>query len=321
MTAPTILATRRLPGQAFNLLDNLEILHGQLPESLGDSPRKGIRTLIVNDQRVDGRVLDLLPDIGLVANVGVGYDLVDVSECDRRGVSVIHTPGVVDRATADLAFALLLAVRRRVVEADGFIRTGAWPSSRHDSMIGHDVSGSTLGIVGLGRIGKAVARRAAAFDMHVLYNATRRQPPEVERQLAVEYRELDQLLREVDAVTIHCPLGPQTIGLIDGRRLSLLRDDSCIINTARGRVIDEVALLQELRAGRLHAGLDVYANEPHVAVELLDLPNVVLTPHVGTSTHETRAAMTALVVRNILAFQAGQPLLTPVREGSSRHAG
>jgi glyoxylate reductase len=247
-----------------------------------------------------------------VANYGVGYDGVDVPACAARGVTVTNTPGVVDGATADLAMALLLASRRRLVEADALVRRREWDDTETDAIEAVDVHGSTLGIVGCGRIGRAVARRARGFDLHLLYTQRSRLAPELEEELGVEYRELDELLAESDAVTLHTPLTPETKGLIDARRLALLRDGACLINTARGAVVDEPALVAELAGGRISAGLDVFANEPAVPEALLGLPNVVLTPHVGTSTDRTREAMTRLVVDNVLAAAEGRPLLSPV---------
>jgi glyoxylate reductase len=242
-----------------------------------------------------------------VANFGVGYDRIDVAACAERGVAVTNTPGVLDAATAELTLALILAVRRRVVEGDRLVRSGAWRGSWSEGFLGRELTHATLGIIGLGRIGSAVARRARGFELRVLYS----QRTHVDTELA-EYRQLDDLLCESDVVTVHAPRTPETEGLIDARRLALMRDGACLVNTARGEIVDEEALVLELVAGRLSAGLDVFAHEPAVPAELLDLPNVVLTPHIGSATVETRAAMTRLVVDNILAFERGDPLLTAV---------
>jgi glyoxylate reductase len=295
-----VFATRRYPGPAFEELGDLEV------GSLGDlrEPRADIQGLIVSNEPVP---LDLLPGLRVVANFGVGYDRVGVEACAARGVVVTNTPGVLDDATADLAFALLLAVRRGVVEGDRLVRSGGWNASWSEGAITEEAAGSTLGVVGLGRIGSAVARRARGFDMPVVY--TRRRP--VNTDLG-EYRELDALLAEADLVTLHLPLTPETEGLIDARRLALLRDGACFVNTARGEIVDEDALVAELVAGRLRAGLDVFAHEPHVPPELLDLPNVVLTPHLGSASRQAREAMTRLVVDNLLAVERGDPPVTPV---------
>ena len=215
---------------------------------------------------------------------------------------------MLDQATADLAFALVLAARRQLVEGDRLVRSGGWSGSWSEGRLAEEVSGSTLGIVGLGRIGAAVAQRARGFDLRVLY--TQRRP--VDTDLA-EFRDLDALLAESDIVTLHVPLTQETRGLLDARRLALLRDGACLVNTARGEIVDEQALVGELVSGRIRAGLDVFVDEPHVPAELLELPNVVLTPHLGSATRQTREAMTRLVVDNLLAVERGKPPLTPVR--------
>ncbi|MGH3076744.1 MAG: 2-hydroxyacid dehydrogenase [Gaiellaceae bacterium] len=295
-----VLATRRYPGPALGEIGDLEIV----PLASLDGPRPDIEGLVVANEPPP---LELLPALRIVANFGVGYDRIDVAGCAARGVVVTNTPGVLDAATADLTMALILAATRRVVEGDRLVRSGGWTGSWADSGFAEELTGSTLGIVGLGRIGSAVARRARGFDLRILY--TRRSP--VETDLG-EYRELDALLAASDVVTIHAPLTSETEGLIDARRLSLLRDDACLVNTARGEIVDERPLVAELVAGRIRAGLDVFAHEPHVPRELLDLPNVVLTPHLGSATRQAREAMTRLVVDNLLAVGRGGPPLTPV---------
>jgi glyoxylate reductase len=295
-----ILANKRYPGPALDELDDLEIL----PIAGLKHVREDVEGLIVGNEPVP---LELLPNLRIVANFGVGYDRIDMAACTARGVVVTNTPEVLDDAVADLAFALILAIRRQVVEADRFVRSGAWRRSWSEGGLAEEVTGSTLGIVGLGRIGRAVARRAVGFELRVLYSQRRR----VETKLA-EFRELDALFAESDVVTIHTPLTAETAGLVDARRLSLLRDGACLVNTARGEIVDERALVAELVSGRIRAGLDVFVHEPKVPRELLELPNVVLTPHVGSATRQTRETMTRLVVDNLLAVERGQPPLTPV---------
>ena len=302
-----VLATGRLPGPAFDELDDVGIA------PLEELERKsGVEALIVTNETVDDRVLELLPELRLVANFGVGYDRIDVAACSRRGVTVTNTPGVLDAATADLAMALLLAAQRRVVEGDRDIRAGAWRGGWAGGALAVEVTGATLGIVGLGRIGAAVARRAQGFELHVLYTKRTRLDPATERQLNAEWRSLDDLLRESDAVTLHVPHTPDTAGLLDARRLALLRDGAVLVNTARAEVVERDALLRELVGGRLRAGLDVFWDEPHVPAGLLDLPNVVLTPHIGSATEAARFGMTRLVVDNVRAVLAGGEPLTPV---------
>jgi glyoxylate reductase len=310
-----VLASRRLPGPAFEELPEVEVLGGKLQDVLGD-PRPEVFALAAIYEVVDDDVLDLLPELRLVANYGVGYDGVDVGACAARGVAVTNTPGVVDGATADLAMLLLLASRRRLVEADALVRRREWDTTEADAIEAVDVHGSTLGIVGCGRIGRAVARRARGFDLRLLSTQRSRLDPEVEAELGLEYRDIDELFAAADAVTLHTPLTEETEGLVDARLLALLRDGACLINTARGKVVDEPALVAELTTGRIAAGLDVFAGEPEVPEELLDLPNVILTPHMGTATDGTREAMTRLVVDNILAAADGRPLLTPVEPPS-----
>jgi glyoxylate reductase len=303
-----VLATRRYPGPAFDELDDVEIL--RLAEL--SAPRPGVEALIAGNETVDAGLLDLLPDLRLVANFGVGYDRIDLATCAARGVAVTNTPGVLDAATADLAFALLLAAQRRVVESDTLVRGGGWRGGWADGTLAREVTGSTLGIVGLGRIGRAVARRARGFDLRILYAQRTRLPEAEERALGVEWRALDELLAEADSVSLHVPRTTATERLIDARRLALLRDGATLVNTARGEVVDEPALVRELVAGRIRAGLDVFAHEPSVPAELLGLPNVVLTPHIGSATEAARFAMTRLAVDNVLAVAAGRPPLTPV---------
>jgi glyoxylate reductase len=296
-----VLATQHLPGPAWEELRNVEI-------GSPDVRRDDVEALVAPGMPIDDAVLDLLPSLRLVANYGVGYDQVDVDACRARGVAVTNTPGVVDDATADLAFALLLATRRRLVEGDRHVRSGAWNTTwAQPPFLGREVTGSTLGIVGLGRIGRAVARRASGFDMRVLYHQrTQLDEP------GLEYRELDDLMRESDVVSIHAPLTSETRGLITRAHLALLRDGTALINTARGGLVDEDALVAELVSGRISAGIDVFVHEPAVPEALWTLPNVVLTPHLGSGTVETRAAMTRAVVDNLLAAERGEPLPTPV---------
>jgi glyoxylate reductase len=295
-----VLATRRYPGPAFDELADVEIT----PVDAVVEARPDIEALIVANEPVP---LERLPALRIVANFGVGVDQLDVAELTQRDIAVTNTPGVLDAATADLTMALILAVRRRLVHGDRLVRAGAWRGSWAEGFLGREVTASTLGIIGLGRIGRAVARRARGFEMQVLY--TQRTPSDTDLG---EYRGLDDLLRESDVVTIHTPRTPETQGLIDARRLALMRDGTSLVNTARGEIVEEQALVRELVGGRLSAGLDVFAHEPAVPSELLELPNVVLTPHIGSATVETREAMTRLVVDNLLAFERGDALVTPI---------
>jgi len=294
-----ILSSRRFPGPAWDELRDVDYFDWPLTEE-----RKGAEALAVVARPVDAALLDLLPDLRLVANYGAGYELVDVDACRARGITVTNTPGAVDAPTADLAFALMLAVRRRVVEGDRYVRAGRWGSGwAEEELIGDDVSGATLGIVGLGGVGRAVARRARGFEMRVLYAKRQRLAAPDEAELGVEYRELEDLLTEADLVTLHLPHTSETERLVDARRLALLQDGACLVNTARGAIVDEKALVSELVSGRIRAGLDVFVHEPHVPDQLFDLPNVVLAPHLGTALASAREAMTRVLVDNLLAFE------------------
>jgi glyoxylate reductase len=294
-----ILAARVFPGPAWAELADVE--YGDLRTARDD-----VEGLAVVAEPVDAETLDRFPGVRVVANYGAGYDLVDVDACRARGVVVTNTPGVTAAATADLAFALMLAVLRRVAAGDRVVRSGAWGSGWADEPLrGDEVSGATLGIVGLGRTGTAMAQRARGFDMRVLH--TRRADDG-----DPGYRPLDDLLREVDVVSLHVPLTDETRAFVDARRLALMRDGACLVNTSRGLVVDEPALVAELVSGRLRAGLDVFANEPDVPPELFDLDNVVMTPHLGTATEATREAMTRVLVDNLLAVERGEEPPNPV---------
>lgn len=264
--------------------------------------------------RVDAAVLGAAgPQLRVVANVAVGYDNVDVAAARARGVVVTNTPGVLDAATADLTMGLVLALARRIAEGDRFLRTGTPWVWGPRMMTGLDLSaGATLGIIGYGRIGRAVARRARAFDLRVLATPTRTALTAEERA-AVEFRELPDLLAQCDVVTLHCPLTPQTHHLIDDTALARMRPGALLVNTARGGVVDTEALVRALASGRLGgAALDVFEDEPHVDLRLLGLQQVVLTPHLGSAGAATRSAMCALAVRNVAAVLAGEAPLTPV---------
>ena len=306
-----VLTSQRLPGPAFDELTDVEYFVGRLPDAL-HAPRPGVEAVITFRERFTPDAIELLPNLKLVAVYGVGFDGIDIASCHKRGIIVTNTPGVLDAATAELAIALILASRRRIVEADAAVRRGAWIDASRDLLLGEDLDGSSLGIVGLGRIGQRVARLARALGMKVTYFQRTRLDRDLERNMGVDYAPFDRLLSECDVVSLHCPMTEQTIGLIGMRELNLMRDGACIINTARGPLIVESALVEVLESGRICAGLDVFTSEPEVPIAIRTLPNVVLSPHSGTSTTRTRAAMTRLVVDNILAVGAGRAPITPV---------
>jgi glyoxylate reductase len=248
------------------------------------------------------------PGLRIVSNVAVGFNNIDVAAATARGVMVTNTPGVLDETTADLTVALLLAAARRVVEGDRMIRAGRFLGWAIDMLLGQDVHGATLGVVGMGRIGQAVARRGRGFGMRVLYTSRHRLPEERERELAATRVDLDRLLAESDFVTLHVPLTEQTRHLIGARELASMRPTAVLVNTARGPVVDEVALAEALRAGRIWAaGLDVYEDEPRVHAGLLELENVVLAPHIGSASVRTRSRMSEMAVDNLLAGLRGEP--------------
>jgi glyoxylate reductase len=264
--------------------------------------------------RVDGPLLDAAgPGLRVVSNVAVGYDNVDVAAAAARGVVVTNTPGVLTDATADLAMALILMVTRRLGEGERLVRSGRRWDWSLDFMLGTGLQGATLGIVGLGEIGSATARRARAFGTQIRYTGRRRAAPEVEAELHAEPRPLDDLLAESDVVSLHVPLTAATRHLIDAGRLQRMRPDAYLVNTARGPIVDEAALAAALRAGAIAgAALDVFEREPEVHPDLLALENVVLVPHLGSATVETRTAMALLAARNAVAVTRGEPPLTPV---------
>jgi lactate dehydrogenase-like 2-hydroxyacid dehydrogenase len=265
-------------------------------------------------ERVDAAVLDAAgPQLQVVANTAVGFDNVDVDAARARGVVVTNTPGVLDRATADLTMGLVLAAARRIAEGDRFLRRGTPWTWGPRMMVGLDLSaGATLGIVGFGRIGRAVARRARAFDLRVVATPTRAELDDDERA-ATEFAELPELLRHSDVVSLHCPLTPETQHLIGADTLALMQPHALLVNTARGGVVDTDALVTALREGRIGgAALDVFEDEPAVDPRLLELEQVVLTPHLGSAASVTRSAMCRLSVANAAAVLAGRPALTPV---------
>jgi glyoxylate reductase len=255
------------------------------------------------------------PGLRIVSNVAVGYDNIDVEAATRRGVLVTNTPGVLTDTTADFAFALLMAAGRRVVEGDRFLRAGRFHGWAIDMMLGQDLHGATLGLVGVGRIGGAVARRARGFDMRILYSDAVALTPEVESELGATRVDLERLLEESDFVSLHVPLTPDTHHLIGTEELGRMKSTAVLVNTSRGPVVDAEALAAALREGQIFAaGLDVFEREPEVHTALLDLDNVVLTPHIASASGRTRSEMCAMAVKDHIAGLRGerpQNLLNP----------
>jgi glyoxylate reductase len=314
-----ILISNSLPAEALQLIpagievdlhDSLEPLpREQLISRLRD--KDGLVCHIVT--AVDEEVLAASDRLRVVANVAVGYNNIDVAAARRRGIVVTNTPDVLTETTADFAWALLMAAARRVVEADAYARSGRWKRWEWDLLWGLDVHGKTLGILGFGRIGRAVARRALGFRMQVLYHDAVRAAAAVEQELSATYAGLDTVLRESDFVTLHTPLLPETRHLIDERALRSMKKTAILVNAARGPIVDEAALVRALTEGWIAgAGLDVFEEEPRIHPGLLPLHNVVLAPHIASASRETRLAMASLAVRNCVAVLEGKPPITPV---------
>ncbi len=258
-------------------------------------------------EKIDRQTLDAAgPNLRIVANVAVGYDNIDVAACTERGVAVTNTPGVLDETTADFAWTLLMAVARRLVEADRFARSGEWKKWNLDQLCGTDVWGKTLGIVGLGRIGRAVARRALGFRMRVIYNSNTRATPEIEKELNAEYRSRAEVFEQADFVSLHVPLNAATRGLVGPTELARMKKTAFLINTTRGPVVQEAALIDALERGLIAgAALDVFEQEP-IIPDGLRRDNVVLAPHLGSASVETRTKMALIAVENATALFAGK---------------
>jgi len=306
-----VFVSAHLHGDALDRLRKVhEVTVGQ---GLGD----GDAWVTFVTDRVDAARLATAPRLKIVANVAVGVDNIDLDACRARGVIVSNTPGVLTEATADIAFGLLLAACRRIAEGDRLVRANEWTGWSPSLLVGAPVHGATLGIVGFGRIGQAVARRARGFGMPVLYTQRSRLAHDLERSLGAAYAALDDLLARSDIVSLHCPLTPETRGLLSAERLSRMKRGSVLVNTSRGPVVDESALAVALEKGPLAAaGLDVYEDEPRVNARLRKQPNVVLTPHIASADRPTREAMARMAVDNALAVLEGKAPLNPVNLGA-----
>ena len=317
--AKRVLISSTLPREAVGLIPGdftLDYNNSEVPLSKAElvSRLKGKDGLICHIiSTIDEEVLASAPTLKVVANVAVGYNNIDVAAARRRGVIVTNTPDVLTETTADFAWTLLMATARRVVEADHYARSGRWTAWKWDLLWGADVHGTTLGIVGFGRIGRAVARRALGFNMRVLYHDAVRADAAVERELSATATDLETLLREADFVTLHTNLTPETRHLIGERTLRLMRKSAIVVNAARGPIVDEAALARALREGWIAgAGLDVFEEEPRIHPDLLPLQNVVLAPHIASASRDTRIAMATLAVRNCVAVLEGKAPITPV---------
>ena len=305
-----VVTTFALPDAAAGLLAPLGVAG---PEGWRDRLGDAEALVCLLTERIDAAVLDRAPRLRIVANAVVGYEHVDVEACRARGIVVTNTPDVLTDATADLAMALVLNLLRGLPRAERSLRAGRFHGWGFHDHLGADLAGRTLGIFGMGRIGRAVARRAAAFGMRVVHHSRRPMAEDEARALGTEAVDFDGLIARSDVLSLHAPLTPETRHVIDAGVLRRMRPGAYLVNTARGPLVDEAALVDALREGRLAgAGLDVYEHEPAVHPGLLELPGVVLLPHVGSATRETRGAMAMLAARNVHAVLTGHPPLTPV---------
>ena len=312
--APRIFVTQPIPDAALARLR--EVAEVELnPDPLHIITKSELMAALTRNQylfcllhdRVDAEVIQSAPHLKLIASMAITPAGIDVAAATARGIPVTTIPPLVTEATADLHWALLLAVARRVVEADRALRAGLFPGGQSTYFVGGEVHGKTLGIVGLGRVGEAVARRARGFGMRILYTKRRRLDAGREAALGVTHRSLDELLQESDFVSIHVSLAPETVRLIGRRELALMRSSAYLINTSRGPIVDEKALAEALQSRQIAgAALDVYEQEPFVEPGLINLPNVVLTPHVGSASLDTRARIAAIVADNVVAVVQGR---------------
>ena len=312
---PKVFATRRIPTPGIELIsESCDVTVFEGTEALGrEDLLRGVRDkdglLCIPQDRIDKEVLDAAPSLRAISTYSVGYEHIDVEEATRRGIYIGYTPGVLTDATADLAFALLLAAARRIAEADRYVRAGKWQAPFGSmSMLGEPIWGATIGIVGFGRIGRAVAARAQGFHMKVLYHDAERPAALDEGAPGAEYRDLDGLLAASDFVSLHVPHVRETHHLIGERELRLMRPTAMLINTSRGSVVDETALVRALREGWVAgAGLDVYEQEPlDNRSPLLGMENVTLLPHVGSGTRKARREMAQVAAQNLLAALRGE---------------
>lgn len=318
---PTLVFSRDLPFAAPPQIPEGIELHtvvtgrSPTPEELRAAlARPGVLGLITMlSDKVDAALMDAAPDLRVVANYAVGYDNFDLDAARARGITMTNTPDVLTEATADIAFALLLSLARRVREGERIVRAGEFHGWQPDMLLGTDLAGRTFGVFGLGRIGQATARRARGFGMRVIYAGRSAAPADVCEALDATRVDLDELIRRSDVLSLHCPLTRDTRHLIDADALRAMKPSALLINTARGPVVDEAALGAALEAGEIRgAGLDVYEQEPAVHPSLLGRDDVVLLPHLGSATIRTRAEMAELALENALRVMRGEPAITPI---------
>jgi glyoxylate reductase len=311
---PQVLITRRLPEPALDVVRQacevqLDPQDRHLtPEALRQAVRGKAGIICLVTDAIDAPVLEAGAALKVVANVAVGYDNIDVPTATRRGIAVTNTPGVLTDTTADFTWGLLLSIARRISEADRYVRAGKWKEWKLMVMLGHDVYGQTLGIIGMGRIGQAVARRAQGFGMRLLYHNRQRLDPALEADLGATWVALPELLQQADFVSLHVPLSADTTHLIGASELRMMRPSAYLINTARGPIVDEPALIRALQEDWIAgAALDVFEQEPQVPQALQELENVVLVPHIGSASVATRTKMAVMAAQNLLAALRGEP--------------
>ncbi|WP_448536123.1 glyoxylate reductase [Pseudothermotoga sp.] len=309
-----VFVTRKILEEGLNMLKeryDVEVsdYDGVIPREMLLEKVKGVDALVsLLTDNIDAEVMDAAgPNLKIIANYAVGYNNIDVEEATKRGIMVTNTPGVLTETTADFAWTLLMAIARRVVEADRFVREGKFRGWEPMLLVGTDVFGATLGIVGFGRIGQAMARRALGFNMRVLYYDNARVDEQIEKELKATFVDLPTLLKESDFVTLHVPLTKETHHLIGEKELKMMKKGAYLINTARGPVVDEKALVKALKEGWIKgAALDVFENEPEVEPELLKLDNVVLAPHIASASYATRSKMSVMVAENVIKALSGE---------------
>jgi glyoxylate reductase len=319
MAKPTVLVTRAIPRPALELLADHATVQtnagdvGYTPEALISHARSADAMIALLTDRIDANLFAQCPQLRVVANVAVGYDNIDVAAAARGGITVTNTPGVLTDATADFAWALLLAVARNIVPADRFVRDGRFREWMMMEFHGAELAGRTLGIAGFGRIGQAVARRGRGFGMHVIYTSPRRAAQAIEEELGAHYVDKATLLTSSDVLSLHVPLNAHTRHFLSDAEFAVMKPSARVINTARGPVIDEAALARALVSGAIAgAGVDVFEREPAVDPALLAAPNAVLAPHIASATTETRTKMALMAAENVIAVLAGRPAVNPV---------
>ena len=314
MTKPRIFVTRRIPQEGLEILKRccqVEVsdYDGVIPRSLLLEKVKDTDGLLVLlTDMIDKKVIVAAgKKLRVISNYAVGYNNIDVVEATKRGIMVTNTPGVLTETTADLAWALLMCIGRRIVEGDKLVRAGKFRGWEPMLLLGTDIHESTLGLIGFGRIGQAMARRAKGFNLKVIYYDREPVPPIIEKELGASYVSFDELLRKSDFISVHVPLTEETFHLISQEEFSMMKKESYLINTARGPIIDEKALIKALKGGVIRgAALDVFENEPAIEQELMNMDNVVIVPHIGSASYRTRTKMAIMAAKNLISALRGE---------------